>query len=421
MKFSGSEECMNRDELIKICNSARETLPSLAGSGARESMLRAISCALSENKGEILRANETDREEAKRNGINSAMLDRLTLTGARIDDAAASVLEVAKLQDPLGAVSENIRPNGLKIIKQRVPLGVIAMIYEARPNVTIDAAVLCLRSGNAVILRGGREAINSNKALVRIIRDAIAPFGARDAVNLITDTSHESVNTLLTMRGYVDLIIPRGGAGLIRNVVENSKVPVIETGAGNCHVYVHSSADIKMAVEIIVNAKTSRPSVCNAAENLICDRAIAPVFLPAAAKALRERGVELRVSEECLKYIPDAKLATDEDFYTEYNDYILAVGIVSDVKEAVKHINKYGTKHSEAIVASDADAAEYFLANVDAAAVYHNASTRFTDGGVFGMGAEIGISTQKLHVRGPFALEALTTTQYRIYGSGQVR
>lgn len=412
---------MNRDELIKICNSARETLPSLAGSGARESMLRAISCALSENKGEILRANETDREEAKRNGINSAMLDRLTLTGARIDDAAASVLEVAKLQDPLGAVSENIRPNGLKIIKQRVPLGVIAMIYEARPNVTIDAAVLCLRSGNAVILRGGREAINSNKALVRIIRDAIAPFGARDAVNLITDTSHESVNTLLTMRGYVDLIIPRGGAGLIRNVVENSKVPVIETGAGNCHVYVHSSADIKMAVEIIVNAKTSRPSVCNAAENLICDRAIAPVFLPAAAKALRERGVELRVSEECLKYIPDAKLATDEDFYTEYNDYILAVGIVSDVKEAVKHINKYGTKHSEAIVASDADAAEYFLANVDAAAVYHNASTRFTDGGVFGMGAEIGISTQKLHVRGPFALEALTTTQYRIYGSGQVR
>lgn len=412
---------MNRDELIKICNSARETLPSLAGSDARESMLRAISCALSENKGEILRANETDREEAKRNGINSAMLDRLTLTGARIDDAAASVLEVAKLQDPLGAVSENIRPNGLKIIKQRVPLGVIAMIYEARPNVTIDAAVLCLRSGNAVILRGGREAINSNKALVRIIRDAIAPFGARDAVNLITDTSHESVNTLLTMRGYVDLIIPRGGAGLIRNVVENSKVPVIETGAGNCHVYVHSSADIKMAVEIIVNAKTSRPSVCNAAENLICDRAIAPVFLPAAAKALRERGVELRVSEECLKYIPDAKLATDEDFYTEYNDYILAVGIVSDVKEAVKHINKYGTKHSEAIVASDADAAEYFLANVDAAAVYHNASTRFTDGGVFGMGAEIGISTQKLHVRGPFALEALTTTQYRIYGSGQVR
>jgi glutamate-5-semialdehyde dehydrogenase len=421
MKFSGSEECMNRDELIKICNSARETLPSLAGSDARESMLRAISCALSENKGEILRANETDLEEAKRNGINSAMLDRLTLTGARIDDAAASVLEVAKLQDPLGAVSENIRPNGLKIIKQRVPLGVIAMIYEARPNVTIDAAVLCLRSGNAVILRGGREAINSNKALVRIIRDAIAPFGARDAVNLITDTSHESVNTLLTMRGYVDLIIPRGGAGLIRNVVENSKVPVIETGAGNCHVYVHSSADIKMAVEIIVNAKTSRPSVCNAAENLICDRAIAPVFLPAAAKALRERGVELRVSEECLKYIPDAKLATDEDFYTEYNDYILAVGIVSDVKEAVKHINKYGTKHSEAIVASDADAAEYFLANVDAAAVYHNASTRFTDGGVFGMGAEIGISTQKLHVRGPFALEALTTTQYRIYGSGQVR
>ncbi len=412
---------MIRDDLIKICQSARAALPSLTDAGARDAMLHAVSAAIKANEDEILRANAIDTAEAKKNGISAALLDRLTLNSARIDDAAASVLDVAGLPDPLTTVSENIRPNGLKVVKQRVPLGVIAMICEARPNVTIDAAVLCIRSGNALILRSGHEAINTNIALIKIIKDAITPYGARDAVNLITDTTHESVNILLTLRGYVDLIIPRGGAGLIRNVVDNSKVPVIETGAGNCHVYVHASADIDMAVKIIVNAKTSRPSVCNAAEKLICDRAIAPDFLPAAAKALLDKGVELRVSDECLKYIPDARLATEDDFYTEYNDYILTVGIVSDFKEAVQHINKYGTKHSEAIVASDKAAADYFLTNVDAAAVYHNASTRFTDGGVFGMGAEIGISTQKLHVRGPFALEALTTTQYRIYGDGQIR
>lgn len=410
-----------RDELIGICAAARATLPCLAAAQARDDMLRSVSNAIRAKKDEILTANRLDTAAAEAAGISRAMLDRLTLTPARLDAAADAVLEVAALPEPLTSISEDTRPNGLHIVRQRVPLGVIAMIYEARPNVTVDAAVLCIRSGNAVILRGGREAINSNRAIVKVIRDAITPFGATDAVNLITDTSHESVNTLLTLRGHVDLIIPRGGAGLIRNVVDNSKVPVIETGAGNCHVYVHGSADIDMAVKILINAKTSRPSVCNAAETLLCDRSAAAAFLPAAAAALREHGVEMRVCRECTEFIADAKEATEDDYRREYNDYILAVKIVGDVREAVAHINKYGTKHSEAMVANDADAAEYFMNGVDAAAVYLNASTRFTDGGVFGMGAEIGISTQKLHARGPFGLDALTTTQFRITGDGQVR
>ena len=412
---------MTREELIKICDGARTVLPRLLDAEKRNEMLRAISAALLAHKDEILAANSKDVEAAKAAGITPAMIDRLTLTPVRIDDAAAAVLEVAALPDPLGDILVNNRPNGLKIILQKVPLGVIAMVYEARPNVTIDAAALCIRSGNAVVLRGGKEAINSNIALVGIMRGALESYGASDAVNLVTDTSRESVNILMTLRGHIDLIIPRGGAGLIRNVVDNSRVPVIETGAGNCHVYVEKSADIDMAVNIVVNAKVSRPSVCNAAETLLCDEAIAPAFLPVAAKALRERGVELRVCGESMKYIPDAKAATEEDYATEFNDYILAVKIVSGVKEAVEHINKYGTKHSEAIVTSDDNAADYFLTNVDAAAVYRNASTRFTDGGVFGMGAEIGISTQKLHARGPFGLEALTTTKYKVIGSGQVR
>lgn len=412
---------MTREELIQICGGARAVLPRLVGQGDRDAMLHAISGAIAGRKGDILAANEKDIEAAKLAGITSAMLDRLTLTPARLDDAAAAVLEVASLPDPLGDMSDDVRPNGLRIIKRRVPLGVIAMVYEARPNVTIDAAALCLRSGNSVILRGGREAINSNIALVGVMREALAPFGAADAINLITDTSRESVNTLLTLRGHIDLIIPRGGAGLIRNVVDNSRVPVIETGAGNCHIYVEASADIGMAKDIIVNAKVSRPSVCNAAETLLCDRAIAPAFLPVAARALRDRGVELRVCEESMRYISDATGASEEDYRTEFNDYILAVKVVSGVGEAVAHINKYGTKHSEAIVTSDNAAAACFLDNVDAAAVYSNASTRFTDGGVFGMGAEIGISTQKLHVRGPFGLDALSTTKYIVKGSGQVR
>lgn len=412
---------MTREQLIEMCAAARASLPSILAADARNTILRAMSSALIENKESILAANAIDIENAKANGTSPAMIDRLTLNEARLADAASAVLDVAALPDPLRVESENRRPNGMNIVKQRVPLGVIAMVYEARPNVTIDASALALRSGNAVILRGGREAINTNTAIVAAIRSAIAPYGAENAVSLIADTSRESVNILLTLRGHVDLVIPRGGAGLIRNVVDNAKVPVIETGAGNCHVYVHESADVDMAVKIIVNAKASRPSVCNAAENLLCDAKIAAKFLPAAASALREAGVELRCCAESAKYIEGAVLATDEDFYTEYNDYILSIKLVDGVEEAVAHINSHGTKHSEAIVAADEAAVAYFMSNVDAAAVYANASTRFTDGGVFGMGAEIGISTQKLHVRGPFALEALTTSQYRVYGEGQVR
>lgn len=412
---------MTEKELISMCRAARGVLPALTSPETRDKILAAIPGALRAARDHILHANARDLVAARERGISAAMLDRLTLTPERLDAIAASVDEVRALPDPLGLEYEDHRPNGLYVTRWRVPLGVIGMIYEARPNVTVDASVLCLKSGNAVILRGGSEALGTNRAIVAALREVLTPFGARDAVALVGDTDRESVNIMLTLRGYIDLIIPRGGAGLIRNVVDNSRVPVIETGAGNCHVYVHSSADLDMAVNIIVNAKTSRPSVCNAAETLLCDRAIAPEFLPRAAAALRERGVELRASAGALPYVPGGIPATEQDFATEYNDYILSIGVVEDVKEAVAHISKYGTRHSEAIVATDAAAVEYFMTHVDAAALYHNASTRFTDGGVFGMGAEIGISTQKLHVRGPFAMEALTTTQYRVLGTGQVR
>lgn len=412
---------MTEKELIGMCDAARATLPCLISASARDNMLAAIPAALRAAREHILSANARDLIAARERGISAAMLDRLTLTSERLDAIAASVDEVRALPDPLRLEYEDTRPNGLHITRLRVPLGVVGMIYEARPNVTVDAAVLCLKSGNAVILRGGSEALHSNRAIVSALREALTPFGARDAVALVGDTDRESVDVMLTLRGHIDLIIPRGGAGLIRKVVDNSRVPVIETGAGNCHVYVHSSADLDMAVNIIVNAKTSRPSVCNAAETLLCDRAIAAEFLPRAAEALRARGVELRADAEALAYMPGAVPATEQDFATEYNDYIISIGTVEDVAEAVAHINKYGTHHSEAIIARDEQAIEYFKSHVDAAVLYSNASTRFTDGGVFGMGAEIGISTQKLHVRGPFAMEALTTTQYRVSGNGQVR
>lgn len=412
---------MTEKELISMCAAARATLPTLVEGDIRDRILAAVPAALRSAREHILSANVRDLIAARERGISAAMLDRLTLTPERLDAIAASVDEVRALPDPLRLDYEDTRPNGLHITRLRVPLGVIGMIYEARPNVTVDAAVLCIKSGNAVILRGGSEALNTNRAIVSALREVLTPFGVRDAVALIGDTDRESVNVMLTLRGHIDLIIPRGGAGLIRKVVDNSRVPVIETGAGNCHVYVHGSADIDRAVNIIVNAKTSRPSVCNAAETLLCDRAVAPIFLPRAAEALRARGVELRADAEALALMPGAVPAAEQDFATEYNDLILCVGVVEDVREAVAHINKYGTRHSEAIVANDAAAIDYFMTHVDAAALYSNASTRFTDGGVFGMGAEIGISTQKLHVRGPFAMEALTTTQYRVRGDGQVR
>lgn len=412
---------MTREQLISLASDAREALPAIAAKEVRDGMLAALPSALAAGEREILEANAQDLDRARQRGISDAMLDRLTLTPARLADIAASIDEVRALPDPLGCEYTDVRPNGMKVTRHRVPLGVIAMIYEARPNVTVDASVLCLKSGNAVILRGGSEAIETNRAIVAVIRRALIPFGAENAVSLIEDTDRESVNVLLTLRGHVDLVIPRGGAGLIRNVVDNARVPVIETGAGNCHVYVHSAADIDMAVKIIINAKTQRPSVCNAAETLLCDTAIAERFLPVAAAALKDKGVELRADAAAIRYVEGAVPATEDDLAREYNDFILAVAVVDGVEQAVRHVNKYGTRHSEAIVTEDAAAAEYFLTHVDAAAVYHNASTRFTDGGVFGMGAEIGISTQKLHVRGPFAMEALTTTQYRVFGEGQIR
>lgn len=385
--------------------------------------LEAMADALEQHKDEILKANAADLDNAKAKGIGKAMLDRLSLNDKRIMQMADGLRMVVKLPDPVGEViSMWKRPNGLLIGQQRVPLGVIGIIYEARPNVTVDAAGLCLKAGNAVILRGGSEAINSNKAIVDIISSAAAEAGLPQyAVQLVEDTDRQTVVKMMKLNEYIDVLIPRGGAGLIRTVVENATVPTIETGVGNCHVYVDGGADMEMAKDIIINAKTSRPAVCNAAETLLVDKAIAEQFLPLALPALEEKGVELRGCEVTRSIYPSCKPASEEDWSTEYLDYILAVKVVDGIDEAIAHINKYGTKHSEAIVTKDYQHAQRFLQEVDAAAVYVNASTRFTDGGEFGFGAEIGISTQKLHARGPMGLKELTTIKYIIYGSGQIR
>jgi glutamate-5-semialdehyde dehydrogenase len=356
--------------------------------------------------------------------MRPALMDRLLLDEKRVDGIAASVREVVSLPDPIGVFDRmSTRPNGLVIGRKKVPLGVIAIIYESRPNVTVDAAVLCLKAGNAVILRGGKEAFHSNNALTEIMRDAIKSSGLpEDAVALVQDTARESVTELLQLTDFVDLVIPRGGAGLIQHVVQNAKVPVVETGVGNCHVYVESTADLNMGAEIIFNAKTSRPSVCNAAETLLVDRRIAKEFLPMAKALLDRKNTQLRGCPETVAILGGGVApAADEDYWTEYGDYILAVKVVAGLDEAIAHVNKYGTKHSEAIVTSDYTASQRFLDEVDAAAVYVNASTRFTDGGEFGLGAEIGISTQKMHARGPMGLEQLTSMKYVIYGSGQTR
>lgn len=412
---------MTAEQLQEKTERARAVLPALLDEKTRRRALDLVGQALLLSKEEILSANERDLESAKRQGLPSAMCDRLLLTEERLLSIVEAVKQVARLSDPLGVEQSYTLENGLLIQKHRVPLGVIAMIYEARPNVTVDAAALTLKSGNAVILKGGKEAFFTNTALVKVMRSALAALHLEDAVYLVEDTDRTVVDVLLTMRGQIDLVIPRGGKGLIRHVVDHARVPVIETGAGNCHVYVHEKADLQKALRVLINAKTSRPSVCNAAETLICDKAVAPAFLKMADEALSALNVELRADEQALPLMPHAIPATEEDFATEYNDYILAVKTVSGIEEAVAHIAKYGTRHSEAILTEDDAAAEYFMARVDAAAVYRNASTRFTDGGVFGMGAEIGISTQKLHARGPFALNALTTWKYKIYGEGQTR
>lgn len=385
--------------------------------------LNAMADALLSCAPQILEANALDCEKAEKDGMSRAFLDRLRLNDARISSMADALREVAALPDPVGRILEDkTRPNGLHIIKIAVPLGVIGVIFEARPNVTADSAALCLKSGNAVILRGGSDAILSNTAVCKALRMALKDSGLpEDCVQLVEDTSRESATALMRLSDYLDVIIPRGGAGLIRAVVQNATVPVIETGTGVCHIYVDREADIEMAAKIIHNAKTSRPSVCNAAECILVHSAIAEKALPVIAKALESPKVEIRGDVRACQILPSIVPAQDDDWGREYGDLILACRVVDSMDEALAHIRAYGTGHSEAIITENADTAAVFLESVDAAAVYHNASTRFTDGGEFGLGAEIGISTQKLHVRGPVGLRELCSMKYKIYGEGQIR
>lgn len=411
-------------ELQKMGAAAKEAAAVLrtAGEKKRRALLEAAQ-ALRAETARILEANALDLAAARESGMRDAMLDRLTLTAARVEAMAQGVEDVAAQRDPVGRVlSGETRPNGLKIEKITVPMGVIGIIFEARPNVTSDAAALCLMAGSAVILRGGKEALHSNTAVTAVLQEALARAGLpREAVQLVRDTSRESSREMMGLVGYLDLLIPRGGAGLIRAVVENARVPVIETGVGNCHVYVDETADVDMAAEIIFNAKTSRPSVCNAIETILVHEKIAEKALPAIAARLREKQVELRGDSRTREILPEALPAAEADWETEYLDYILAVRVVENLNEAVAHIARYSSGHSECIVTRDFRAAEEFTARVDSAAVYVNVSTRFTDGGEMGLGAEIGISTQKLHARGPMGLNEIVSYKYVIRGDGQVR
>ena len=389
----------------------------------RNNALRSVGDALIKHSDEIIEANKIDIENARANGMKPALLDRLSLNGERIKSMVEGLLQVADLEDPIGEITHmKKRPNGLMIGYQKVPLGVVAIIYESRPNVTVDAFSLTFKSGNAVILRGGSDCINSNIKLVDIIRDSLKSVGLdEDSIILITDTDRKYVNELMKLNEYVDVIIPRGGAGLIKNVVNNSTVPVIETGTGNCHVFVDESADLDMAVNIVYNAKTQRIGVCNACESLVVHRAIAEKFIPMVVDKLKEKNVEVRGDSFSMDIDRRIVPATEEDWGTEYLDYIISLKTVDNIDEAIEHINRYNTGHSEAIVTKDYDNSRKFTQQIDAAAVYVNASTRFTDGFEFGFGAEIGISTQKIHARGPMGLDALTTGKYVILGDGQVR
>lgn len=388
----------------------------------KNKILLAMAAALRISTSEVLAANQRDLSAAT--GLVKSFVDRLTLDESRIEKIAQGLEQVATLPDPLGNVTNGwINHAGLQITQKRVPLGVVGIIYEARPNVTVDAAALCFKSGNAVILRGGKEAFNTNLKLVEILQMTLKENGySENAIQILTDTSHEVANEFMQLTDYLDVLIPRGGAKLIQTVMENAKVPVIETGVGNCHIYVDQTADLEMAEKIIVNAKCQRPAVCNAAEKLLIHEAIANRYLPKIVAELKKYNVEIRADEAALDILQGAAIrATAEDWDTEYNDYILGVKVVSSVDEAIKHINQHGTKHSETIVTNDYKKSQQFLEQIDAAAVYVNASTRFTDGFEFGFGAEIGISTQKLHARGPMGLEALTTTKYVVRGNGQIR
>lgn len=385
--------------------------------------LIAMADALCAAADSIIDKNAEDIRRGKENGMKQGLIDRLLLDRGRIEAMAEGLKQIAALPDPIGQViSSAKRPNGLKIAKVRVPLGVIGIIYEARPNVTADAAGLCIKSGNTVILRGGKEAISSNSAIVRVMQEAAYSAGLPEgSINLVEDTSRESATQLMRLNEYLDVIIPRGGAGLIRAVVENATVPAIETGTGNCHVYVDKCADLEMAKNIVINAKTQRPSVCNAEEKLLVHRETAEKFLPDMLTALADRGVEIVGDETVCGIFPSALPAAEEDWGTEYLDLKIGVKVTDSLDEAIRHINKYGSGHSEAIITNDYAASQRFLDEVDAAAVYVNASTRFTDGYEFGFGAEIGISTQKIHARGPMGLAELTSTKYIIYGNGQTR
>jgi len=413
------------ETLIQLGEQAKKAARSLAKATTFEKneALKLMSQALIDHTATILTANALDLTAAKENGISENMIDRLILTEERIQAMANGILEIADLPDPIGKVDGMWKNEaGLTIGKQRVPLGVIGIIYESRPNVTTDAGSLCFKAGNAVILRGGKEAIHSNKALVRILQDALeTTLFPSTTIQLVEDTSRESSKGMMRLNRYLDVLIPRGGAKLIQTVMNTATVPVIETGTGNCHVYIDKDAQLKMASNIIVNAKCSRPSVCNAAETLLIHEDVAGTFLPAIEKALAPWNVELRADEKALSYLQKAVPATQEDWETEFLDFILAVKVVSSLDEAIEHIDRYSTGHSEAIVTDDYAAGLKFHREVDSAAVYINASTRFTDGFEFGFGAEIGISTQKLHARGPMGLSELTSSKYIIFGEGQIR
>ena len=411
--------------LIQMGKNAREAEKSLRSlsTAKKNEALAAVAQRLVEKANVLLKANEEDVANGRKNNMKESLVDRLMLTKERIEGMAEGLRQLVDLEDPIGEVlGMKKRPNGLLIGQKRVPLGVIGIIYEARPNVTADAFGLCFKTSNAVILKGGSDAIYSNQAIVDCIRETLKEHGVtEDAVQLIGDTSRETAAEFMKLDEYVDVLIPRGGAGLIHAVVSQSTIPVIETGTGNCHIYVDETADLSMAADIVINAKTQRIGVCNACESLLVHNAVKDQFLPVLAQRLKEKNVEMRADEEALALMPGAVPATEKDWGTEYLDYILSIKVVYSVDEAIEHINRYNTGHSEAIITNSYENAQKFLDEVDAAAVYVNASTRFTDGFEFGYGAEIGISTQKLHARGPMGLLALTTTKYIIYGNGQVR
>jgi glutamate-5-semialdehyde dehydrogenase len=412
-------------DIVKKAAAAKSTTTELSilPTESKNQALGAMAQALVENEGYLLAENQKDIQSAEENHVSTALIDRLALNKERISGMAEGLRQLISLKDPVGDILESWeRPNGLKINKVRVPLGVIGIIYEARPNVTVDAAGLCLKTGNAVVLRGSSSAYHSNKAIVSVLHRSLEYTDIPvDALQLVEATDRESATRMLKLNEYLDVLIPRGGAGLIRSVVENATVPVLETGAGNCHIYIDENANPDMAFSIAVNAKTSRPAVCNAAESILVHRSWAEHYLPQLIAALVEKGVSIRGCEATKAFDDEVETAAEEDYFTEYLDLTVAMRVVPSIDDAISHIQKYGSKHSEAIITEDNGRAEYFLKRVDAAAVYHNASTRFTDGFEFGFGAEIGISTQKLHARGPMGLAALTSSKYVIFGRGQIR